>query len=403
MYMQQWSHVEMGPPDPILGISVAFKKDPSPAKMNLGVGAYRDDNGQPFVLECVKRASAKLESQNLNHEYAPIQGTPEFCDVSAKLLFGENHSVIKDKRVATAQSLSGTGALRVIGEFLRKFTKNANIYLPNPTWANHIPIYQNSGFATTTYRYYDGKGGLDFEGLKADLTSAPDSSIFLFHACAHNPTGVDPTQDQWKELAQLCKKKQHICLFDCAYQGFASGNPDQDAFSLREFANQGINILATQSYAKSLGLYGERVGALHVVCDNPAEVEKVMSQIMILIRPAYSNPPLYGARLVTEVLSDPELKSLWDKEVKMMADRIIQMRTDLVTELKNLGSKKDWSHITNQIGMFCYSGLSPQQVEKLTSDWHIYMTKNGRISMAGVFSSRVKYLAEAIHDVTKSE
>jgi len=223
----------------------------------------------------------------------------------------------------------------------------------------------------------------------------------LFHACAHNPTGVDPSQEQWIELAQICKKKEHVCLFDCAYQGFASGNPDNDAFSLREFAKQGINIVATQSYAKNLGLYGERVGAFHVVCDSEAEKEKIQSQILILIRPSYSNPPVFGARVVQTILSSPELTSLWAKEVKIMADRIISMRTQLVSQLKALGSTKNWSHITNQIGMFCFTGLSPEQVQKLTEKWHIYMTKNGRISMAGVFTSRVKYLAEAIHDVTK--
>lgn len=400
-FKHEWSHVEMGPPDPILGITVAFRKDPSPKKMNLGVGAYRDDNGNPFVLECVKKAKEILQSQDLNHEYSPIQGTPEFCEASAKLLFGENHPAILEKRVATTQALSGTGALRLAGEFLKKFTKNSVIHQPDPTWANHVPIFVNSGFKVQTYKYYDGKGGLNFEGFKGDLQAAPEGSIFLFHACAHNPTGVDPTPAQWKELAKVCKEKKHVALFDCAYQGFASGNPDQDAFSLREFAKEGVNILATQSYAKSLGLYGERVGAFHVVCDNKEEAEKVLSQILILIRPSYSSPPLFGARIVTLILSNPELKALWDREVKFMADRIILMRTELVAELKTLGSKRDWSHITSQIGMFCFSGLTPEQVNQLTNDWHIYMTKNGRISMAGVFSSRVKYLAEAIHAVTQ--
>jgi len=190
-------------------------------------------------------------------------------------------------------------------------------------------------------------------------------------------------------------------LFDAAYQGFASGDTNKDAFSLREFTNQGINIIATQSFAKNMGLYGERVGAFHVVCDNAEEKEKVQSQVLILIRPSYSNPPLFGARVAQTILTNPELKNLWEKEVKVMADRIISMRTQLVSNLKQLGSKKDWSHITSQIGMFCFTGLTPDQVAQLTSKWHVYMTKNGRISMAGVFSSRVKYLAEAIHDVTK--
>jgi len=226
--------------------------------------------------------------------------------------------------------------------------------------------------------------------------------LFLLHACAHNPTGVDPTPDQWKELAQVCKKKEHVVLFDAAYQGFASGDASRDAYAPRLFVERGIDIIVTQSFAKNLGLYGERVGAVHVVTASPQEKEKILSQLLIIVRPNYSNPPLYGARLTTIILSNPELKSLWEKEVKIMADRIISMRQQLVDNLKSLGSKRDWSHITSQIGMFCYSGLTEEEVAKLTDKWHIYMTKNGRISMAGVFSSRVKYLAEAIHDVTKA-
>lgn len=391
----------MGPPDPILGVTVAFRKDTNDKKLNLGVGAYRDDNGQPFVLDSVRQAETKVFEQNLNHEYAPISGVPEFTAAAAKLLFGSDSAALKEGRIASVQTLSGTGALRVAGEFLKKFTTNEAIYLPSPTWGTHNPIFNNSGLKTLSYKYYDGRGGLDFAGFKGDLESLNDKSLVLFHACAHNPTGVDPTIEQWKELAVVCKKKNHLVFFDAAYQGFASGDPVKDAFAPRHFVENGINCVVAQSFAKSFGLYGERVGALHIVSKSTEETERLMSQLLITIRPMYSNPPLFGARVVATILSDPTLTTLWHKEVKAMADRIISMRVQLVKHLKEAGSTRDWSHITNQIGMFCYSGLTPEQVERLKTEFHIYMTSNGRISMAGVFSSKVKYLAEAIHEVTK--
>jgi aspartate aminotransferase len=391
----------MGPPDPILGVTVAFRNDPHPDKLNLGVGAYRDDNGNPFVLSCVKQAEGRVIAKNLNHEYTPIGGTPEFTSMSAKLLFEPSSPLIAEGRVASVQTLSGTGALRVAGEFCRRFISQKEIYVPQPTWGNHIPIFKNSGFDIKYYKYYDGKGGLDFEGLKKDVSEAADGSFFLFHACAHNPTGVDPNKEQWQELATLCKQKNHLVLFDSAYQGFASGDTESDAFSLRHFCSVGVPVIATQSFAKNFGLYGERIGALHVVTSSKEETERVLSQLLIVIRPMYSNPPVYGARLVEEILGDKDLSALWRTEVKTMADRIITMRELLVSNLKKLGSKHDWSHITNQIGMFCYSGLTAKQVEELKDKWHVYMTSNGRISMAGVTSRRVEYLAKAIHDVSK--
>lgn len=399
---QQWSGVPMGPPDPILGVTVAWRNDPHPDKLNLGVGAYRDDNGNPFILECVKEAERRIVAKNMNHEYTPIGGTGEFTKLAAQLLFHPTNPLLAQGRVASVQTLSGTGALRVAGEFARRFIPNKEIYLPDPTWGNHIPIFKNSGFETKTYKYYDGKGGLDFAGFKSDVANAANGSFFLFHACAHNPTGVDPTPEQWKELAKVCKEKNHLVLFDVAYQGFASGDPEHDAFALRHFVENGVSVLATQSFAKNFGLYGERVGALHVVTASAEETEKVLSQLLIVIRPMYSNPPVYGSRVIEVALSDAELTAQWRKEVKVMADRIIKMRQLLVENLKKEGSTRDWSHITNQIGMFCYSGLTAAQVEQLKQKWHVYMTSNGRISMAGVTSARVAYLAKAIHDVTKN-
>lgn len=308
-------------------------------------------------------------------------------------------------KVAAVQTLSGTGALRVGASFLQRFYPHSKtVYLPNLTWGNHIPIMKDSGLSTATYRYFDSATkGLDFNGMKEDLSMAPNNSIILLHACAHNPTGVDPTAEQWKSLCNVVKEKGHFIFFDMAYQGFASGNTDRDAFAVRHFVENGIPLMTCQSFAKNFGLYGERVGALSMVCSSSDEMKAVESQLKILIRPMYSNPPIHGARIVSTVLSSPELNSLWLREVKGMADRIISMRSALKDTLTNqLKSKLDWSHITNQIGMFAYTGLTQPQVERLTKEFHVYLTKDGRISIAGINKKNVEYLASSIHNVTKN-
>jgi aspartate aminotransferase len=252
-----------------------------------------------------------------------------------------------------------------------------------------------------SYRYYNKDTiGLDFEGLIADIKAAPNNSIILLHACAHNPTGVDPTQDQWRQISDVMKEKGHFAFFDMAYQGFASGNADRDAFAPRHFVKEGHNIALCQSFAKNMGLYGERVGAFSLVCESAEEKKRVDSQIKILIRPFYSNPPVHGARIASTIMNDPELNQQWLGEVKGMADRIIEMRALLKKNLEDLGSKHDWSHITSQIGMFAYTGLKPEQMEVLAKEHSVYATKDGRISVAGITSGNVKRLAEAIYKVT---
>jgi len=401
-YASRWAHVEKGPEDPILGVSVAFNKDTHEKKMNLGVGAYRDDNGKPYVLESVKAAEKKIVDGKLDHEYLPIGGLASFNKAAVSLALGENNPYIKDKKYVTVQTLSGTGALRVGAAYLGRFYPKSTVFLPDPTWGNHIPIFKDSGVQIKNYRYYNPKNfGLDLEGLLADLKAAPEGSVILLHACAHNPTGVDPTLDQWKQISKVCKERNHFPFFDCAYQGFASGDPEKDVAAVRYFIEDGHQIALCQSFAKNFGLYGERIGAFTLLASSPTEAEAIESQLKILIRPMYSNPPIYGARLVNTILTDPALTSQWRKEVKGMADRIITMREALVKNLKELGSTRDWSHITRQIGMFCFSGLTPEQVDKITKDWHVYLTRNGRISMAGITSHNVKYFAQAIHDVTK--
>ncbi|EPE28532.1 PLP-dependent transferase [Glarea lozoyensis ATCC 20868] len=390
-----WADVPQGPPvSRKLSRQTGFKE-----KINLGVGAYRDDQGKPYVLPSVRSAENKVIEQKLNKEYAGITGVPDFTKAAAVLAYGEGSSALD--RVVITQSISGTGALRIGGAFLQRFFPGAKkIYIPTPSWANHAAVFKDSGLEVEKYRYYNKDTiGLDFEGMVADIKGAPKGSAFLLHACAHNPTGVDPTPEQWREISDAVKAGGHYAFFDMAYQGFASGNTDTDAYALRYFVEQGHNPCLAQSFAKNMGLYGERVGAFSVVCADAAEKKRVDSQIKILVRPLYSNPPVHGARIASEILNDPALNKQWLGEVKGMADRIITMRALLKKELENLGSKHDWSHITSQIGMFAYTGLTPEQMDKLAKEHSVYATKDGRISVAGITSGNVKRLAAAIHAV----
>ncbi|RUS86111.1 hypothetical protein EGW08_006131 [Elysia chlorotica] len=398
-----WSNVEMGPPDAILGVTEAFKADSNPKKMNLGVGAYRDDAGKPYVLPSVKQAEQEIVSAGLDKEYAGIIGVPDFNSAAIKLALGEDSQVIKDKLNVTTQALSGTGALRVGANFFSKwYGPSKTIWLPTPSWGNHTPIFKHAGMNVSAYRYYDPKTcGLDFQGALEDIKKIPEGDIIMLHACAHNPTGVDPKPEQWQELSQVIKARKLFPFFDSAYQGFASGDTDMDAFSVRTFIKDGHQIALTQSFSKNMGLYGERVGALSIVCNDTDEAARVMSQVKIIIRPMYSNPPIHGARIAAKILNTPALNKQWLGEVKGMADRIISMRTRLQDGLKREGSSRNWQHITDQIGMFCFTGLNPQQVERITKEFSVYLTKDGRISVAGVSSNNVDYLAHAIHQVTK--
>ncbi|KAI0530041.1 aspartate aminotransferase [Xylaria digitata] len=374
-----WANVPQGPP--------------------VCVGAYRDDKGKPYVLPSVRTAEDNVVKAKLNKEYAGITGVPEFTKAAAVLAYGKDSSALD--RLAITQSISGTGALRIGAAFLERFYPgDKTIYIPNPSWANHKAVFNDAGLKVQQYRYYDKNTiGLDFDGMVADIKAAPKGSIFLFHACAHNPTGVDPTQEQWKEISQVVKEQGHYAFFDMAYQGFASGDTDKDAFALRHFIEQGHDVCLAQSFAKNMGLYGERVGAFSIVGASAEEKKRLDSQIKILVRPLYSNPPIHGARVASEILNTPALYQQWLGEVKEMADRIITMRALLKDNLEKLGSSHDWSHITSQIGMFAYTGLDAASMEKLAKEHSVYATKDGRISVAGITSDNVGRLAEAIYKV----
>jgi len=399
-----WADVKEAPLDPILGMSQRFQADTDKRKVNVSIGAYRTDEGKPLVLNCVKKAEKKiLEDGSLNKEYLPQRGDADFSKLCQKMLFGENSKLLDAGLVATVQTLSGTGALRVGAEFVKRFAKGKTVYISTPTWGTHNSIMDHAGVPYKPYKYWNAAGrNLDLDGMLSDLQSADEGSIILLHAAAHNPTGVDPTKEQWDKIMAICAAKRHLCWFDSAYQGFATGDLETDAYAMRKFADAGLPLLLSQSFAKNFGLYGERVGTFSTTCASPDTVKRVMSQLDIIIRNLYSNPPKHGANIVKTVLSDPVLYQEWRDELMAMSKRIQDMRKMLHDELVRLGTPGSWTHITSQIGMFSFTGLNPEQSKAMVEKHHIYMLGNGRVSMAGVTSGNVKYIAQAIDDVVRN-
>ncbi|KAL6710899.1 Aspartate aminotransferase, cytoplasmic [Coniothyrium glycines] len=402
--------VPQAPEDPLFGLMAAFRRDQAATKVDLGIGAYRDDNAKPWVLPVVKQADERLRRDpNLNHEYLPIAGLADFTAASQKLVLGGDSPAIRDQRVTSLQTISGTGAVHLGALFLSKFYKPKSdrlAYFSDPTWANHFQIFSNVGLAYKTYPYFSKKTkGLDFDAMLGALQDAPEGSIIVLHACAHNPTGVDPTQDQWKDIARVIRSKKHFPFFDTAYQGFASGDLAQDGWAIRYFVEQGFELCIAQSYAKNFGLYGERAGCFHFVTspssDATSTITRIASQLAILQRSEISNPPAYGARIASIVLNDKELFAQWEADLRTMSGRIKEMRTALRNKLEELGTPGTWNHITDQIGMFSFTGLTEQQVLKIREDSHVYMTKNGRISMAGLNTHNVEYFAKAVDKVVR--
>ena len=404
------------PPDPILGLVARFQADTNPNAVNLAQGAYRNAQGRPFVLSSVKKAEKRiadeLSNNQINKEYLGIEGNPAFLQASAAFAWGEIYDQI-EPRVASVQSLSGTGALRLAADTLHQIGNVQDIWLSNPSWGNHAKIFEAAGLTTNNYQYLNPQTGtsLDFERMCHDLTHVvPDGSVVLLHACAHNPTGIDPTNSQWDQLADVFEKKHLIPLFDSAYQGYASGNPDVDAYAIRAFSKRSniSTMLVCQSYAKNMGMYGERVGALNVLTNTPMERDAVLSQIkQKIIRPMYSSPPLHGSRLANLLLTDEALNKEWLQELKGMATRIEGIRKELVVALDKeeagSGGGRSWHHITDQIGMFAYTGLSGEQVDVLLDEHGIYLTRDGRMSLAGMKSSDVDVVAKAMVEVVGKE
>ncbi|KAJ3118247.1 Aspartate aminotransferase, cytoplasmic [Phlyctochytrium bullatum] len=394
------------PLDPIFALAAECKADPDPNKINLSIGAYRDNSGKPWVLPVVKKAEHQIvNDSSLDHEYLPIDGLRSFTDASARLILGADSPVIRQKRYAAVQTISGTGAVRLGADFLaRAMPKGTVALISDPTWGNHFAIFGDAGFQVQKYRYWDAeKRRLAFDDFLNTLRSAPDRSVVLMHACAHNPTGVDPTREQWKQIAAIIRQKRHFPFFDCAYQGFASGSLDDDAWAVRYFAEElGFELFVAQSYSKNFGLYGERTGCLTIVLKDASLEAAIRSQLCRLNRASISNPPSFGARIVSLVLNDKALYKEWTDSLTEMSQRIIKMRHAVLRRLQQLQTPGDWTHITSQIGMFSYTGLSVAQCIELKKRFHVYLSENGRISMAGLNDGNVERFADGLDWVVRN-
>ncbi|KAJ8404922.1 hypothetical protein AAFF_G00333090 [Aldrovandia affinis] len=408
--MSVFGEVPQAAPVAVFKLSADFREDNDPHKVNLGVGAYRTDDCQPWVLPVVKKVERMIvEDQGLNHEYLPILGLPEFRSSASKIALGEDSPAIQENRVGGVQGLGGTGALKIGAEFLRRWYNGQNntgtpVYVSSPTWENHNAVFTDAGFKDIRpYKYWDPeKRGLALAGFLDDLEKAPERSIFVLHACAHNPTGTDPTPDEWKKIAEVMKRRNLFVFFDSAYQGFASGSLEKDAWAIRYFVSQGFELFCAQSFSKNFGLYNERVGNLTVVAKNNENLTRVLSQMEKIVRTTWSNPPSQGARLVAITLNSPELFAEWKANVKTMADRVLLMRAELKAKLQALGTPGTWDHITQQIGMFSFTGLNPKQVEFMIKQKHVYLMASGRINMCGLTTKNIDYVAQSIHEaITK--
>lgn len=398
--MSRFAQVQAAPAIPIFALSRAYQADTHPKKVDLGIGAYRDDTARPWVLPVVRKAQIAIANdESLNFEYLNQFGLPEFTKAATELLLGADSPIIKENRVISCQTLSGTGALSLVAALLVKVMNYKTVYHSKPTWGNHIDIFKYAGCDDVRpYRYWDAENRkIDFAGMTEDLRAAPKDSVIIFHACAHNPTGIDPTDEQWKELADICEEKGLFPLFDCAYQGFASGSVDQDIKSFRYFISRGFETVCCQSFAKNFGLYNQRVGNLAIIVKDSQSVEPIRSQLALLVRKYYSNPPAAGARIVGKVLNDPSLLAEWKAAIQEMSSRILAMRKALRQHLEDLKTPGEWNHITEQIGMFSYTGLNRDQVRYLIDEFHIYLPDDGRISLAGLNTRNVQYVAEAIN------
>ena len=397
--MSLFSAVEMAPRDPILGLNEQYNADTNPNKVNLGVGVYFDDAGKLPLLQCVQAAEKAMMDKPAPRGYLPIDGIVAYDNAVKALVFGADSDVVQSGRVSTVQAIGGTGGLKIGADFLKKVSPNAKVLISDPSWENHRAIFVNAGFEVGTYAYYDAaKRGVNFDGMLADLNAAAPGTIVVLHACCHNPTGYDITAAQWDQVIAVVKAKGLTAFLDMAYQGFGHGIAEDGAV-IGKFVAAGLNIFVSTSFSKSFSLYGERVGALSVVASDKEEASRVLSQLKIAIRTNYSNPPIHGGAVVAAVLGNPELRAQWEAELAEMRVRIKAMRQKLVDGLKAAGVKQDMSFITQQIGMFSYSGLTKDQMVRLRNEFGVYGTETGRMCVAALNSKNIDYVCAAIAKV----
>lgn len=391
-----FERVSAAPADPILGLNESFAADPRPDKVNLGVGVFMNDDGVTPILDTVKQAEARLVQEETTKSYLAISGDGEYGRQVQALLFGQSNPIITEQRARTAQTPGGTGALRLAADFLKTQLGVNTIHVSDPTWANHGNIFKSSGLNIATYRYYNADDySLDFDGMLADLAKVPAGDAVMLHGCCHNPTGVDPSAEQWQQLADVAAERGFAVLFDFAYQGFAQGM-DEDAAGLRAFAKQVPELLVASSFSKNFGLYNERVGAMTLVATNSDTAESAFSQVKTLARGNYSNPPAHGAKVVATILTDDKLRRAWIQEVADMREHIQQLRDLMVAKLSERGAKRDFSFISRQNGMFSFTGLTPEQVKTLKEEHGLYMVGSGRINVAGMSRSNIDAVCDAI-------
>ena len=391
-----FSAVELAPRDPILGLNEQFNADPNPAKVNLGVGVYFDDNGKLPVLDCVAAAERLLLGTPKAKGYLPIDGIAAYDKAVQSLVFGAESAAVKAGRIATVQALGGTGGLKLGADFLKRLGPSASVLISDPSWENHRALFTNAGFEVGSYAYYDAATrGIRFDTMLAALQGAPQGTIVVLHACCHNPTGCDLTPEQWVQVVAVCKSRGLVPFLDMAYQGFGEGI-EQDGAVIGQFMAAGINFFVSTSFSKSFSLYGERVGALSVVCDGNDECGRVLSQLKIVIRTNYSNPPTFGAHVVATVLTTPELRAQWEQELAGMRERIRATRQALVLRLQAAGVVGDLSYIQRQKGMFSYSGLAKEQMQRLRSEFGVYGVDSGRICVAAINSRNIDAVVAAL-------
>jgi aromatic-amino-acid transaminase len=397
--MSLFNAVAMAPRDPILGLNEQFAADPNPKKVNLGVGVYYDDEGKLPLLDCVLAAERKMSEKPAPRGYLPIDGIAAY-DLAVKgLVFGEGSEPVRAGRVATVQALGGTGGLKIGADFLRQLQPGSKVLISDPSWENHRALFTNAGFQVESYPYYDAaRRGVNFDGMLAALKAAPAGTIVVLHACCHNPTGYDINASQWDQVIAAVKAGGLIAFLDMAYQGFGHGIAEDGAV-VGKFVAAGLDFFVSTSFSKSFSLYGERVGALSVLCQSKDEADRVLSQLKIVIRTNYSNPPTHGGAIVATVLGTPELRQQWEQELAGMRSRIKQMRQRLVDGLKAAGVKQDMSFITSQIGMFSYSGLSKEQMVRLRSEFGVYGTDTGRMCVAALNSRNIEHVCASIAKV----
>jgi aromatic-amino-acid transaminase len=397
--MSLFSAVELAPRDPILGLNEQYVADTNPNKVNLGVGMYYDDNGKLPLLKCVAAAEQAMVEAPAARGYLPIDGIADYDRAAQRLAFGDNSAALAELRIATVQALGGTGALKVAADFLKRLQPQAKVLISDPSWENHRALFTQAGFEVQTYPYYDdATHALRFDAMLAALNAATPGTVVVLHACCHNPTGCDLTAAQWPEVVSSARQRGWTPVLDMAYQGFGQGLVE-DAAAVRRFVDAGIDCLVATSFSKSFSLYGERVGALSVVCGNAQEAQRVLSQLKVLIRANYSNPPTHGAKAIAAVLADTKLRALWEDELAQMRQRIRQMRLSLIDKLKAADVRQDMSFIGTQQGMFSYSGLSKVQMQRLRSEFGIYGVDSGRICVAALNPRNIDYVAQAIAKV----